>query len=82
VGGYSKVLGPDDHDDSFYPVLLRTVPPTVLTRGDVVSKVPWVKVLHIPATHPRAEDCVVQDLPESSTGKNKRVVRSPRRKTK
>ena len=40
----------------FWPVVLATVPPTLLTEEEALKKVPHVKVLHIPATHPRNED--------------------------
>ena len=43
--------------EGFYPVILRTNPPTVLTREQVDQY--WAgkvcKVFHIPATHPRDE---------------------------
>lgn len=35
--------------------MLRTVPPTILTRAEAEAKVPYVKVLHIPATNPKEE---------------------------
>lgn len=41
--------------DDFYPVILQTDPPTLLTREEVDEKVPHVKVTHIPATCPREE---------------------------
>jgi len=41
--------------DDFYPVMLRTDPPTILTREEVERKVPCIKITHIPATCPRDE---------------------------
>ncbi len=45
----------------FYPVILRTDPPTVLTRADVdayfAKRGTSCKVTHIPATRPREERC-------------------------
>jgi hypothetical protein len=46
-------------EKDFYPVILATVPPTMLTREEVDSyfreRGTYVKVLHIPATNPRDE---------------------------
>jgi hypothetical protein len=43
----------------FYPVILATDPPTLLTRKEVEDyfkkRGTVVKMLHIPATHPREE---------------------------
>ncbi len=41
---------------SFWPVVLATVPPTVMTREEAYRKVPHARMLHIEATHPRSED--------------------------
>lgn len=41
--------------DKFWPVILRTVPPIVMTKEDAYKKVPFMKVTYIPATCPRDE---------------------------
>ena len=50
----------DLQPDDFYPIILATSPPTVLTREEVdryfQSRNTTVSVIHIPATHPREED--------------------------
>ena len=50
----------DKQVDDFYPVILPTVPPTVLTREEVDryfnSRNTTITVMHLPATHPRSED--------------------------
>ena len=43
-------------DEKFWPVVLATVPPRVMTREEAYRKVPHAKMLHIEATHPRSED--------------------------
>ena len=44
----------------FFPVVLATSPPTIMTRADVESyfreRGTVVRCTHIPATHPRDED--------------------------
>jgi hypothetical protein len=40
----------------FWPVVLATDPPTIMTEEEAYRKVPYMKVLHIPATLPRNED--------------------------
>ncbi len=47
-------------DDDFYPIVLATVPPTVLTREEVnnyyTQRGTVVNITWLPATHPRPED--------------------------
>jgi len=46
--------------DDFYPIILPTIPPTVLTREEVdkyfQSRNTSISVAHIPATNPCPED--------------------------
>ena len=46
--------------DDFYPLILQTSPPTVLTREEVETyfqlRGTHVHVTHLPATDPRSED--------------------------
>jgi len=44
--------------DEFYPCILMTSPPTLLTREQTDARVPHVRVTHIPATNPRNEDTI------------------------
>jgi hypothetical protein len=46
---------PEQVEDDFYPVVLQTRPPTIMTREEVYRKVPSMRVTHIPATNPRPE---------------------------
>ena len=39
----------------FWPVLLRTDPPTFQTEEEAYTKVPYMRVTRIYATHPRDE---------------------------
>ena len=39
----------------FWPCVLRTEPPTILTEEEVLRKVPFMTNTHIPATNPREE---------------------------
>jgi len=41
--------------DLFWPVILRTDPPTLMTEEEAYKKVPAMKVTHLPATMPREE---------------------------
>lgn len=40
----------------FWPVILKTVPPTVMTREEAYAKAPAMMVTYIPATNPHPED--------------------------
>jgi hypothetical protein len=48
------------NSDDFYPIVLATVPPTILTREEVDryfnARNTTVSAFHLPATNPRAED--------------------------
>ncbi len=44
--------------DDFWPVILQTVPPTLLTREEAYARVQAMRVTHIAATNPRPEDNV------------------------
>lgn len=46
--------------DDFWPIILQTTPPILLTREEAYARVPYIKVTHIPATNPRSEDSVPQ----------------------
>jgi hypothetical protein len=50
----------DKQVDDFYPVILPTVPPTVLTREEVdryfQSRNTTITAMHLPATRPYPED--------------------------
>lgn len=39
----------------FWPVVLRTDPPTIMTREEAYAKVPRMAVTHVAATNPRDE---------------------------
>jgi len=39
----------------FWPCVLRTDPPVLLTEQEALEKVPHMRVTHIPATHPNEE---------------------------
>jgi hypothetical protein len=39
----------------FWPVVLRTDPPTLMTREEAYAKVPHMIVTHVEATHPNRE---------------------------
>lgn len=41
--------------DEFWPCILMTSPPTLMTREEAYAKVPYMRVTHIPATNPREE---------------------------
>lgn len=43
--------------DNFWPVILRTEPPSILTKEEAFKKVPKMRVTHIPSTRPREERC-------------------------
>jgi hypothetical protein len=50
----------DDKQPDFYPVVLATVPPTILTKEEVDTyynlRGTVVNITCLPATHPRSED--------------------------
>jgi hypothetical protein len=50
-----RIVTLNEADRKYYPVLLRTEPPTLLTYEEVRSKLPRMCVMHVPATHPRDE---------------------------
>jgi hypothetical protein len=39
----------------FWPCILRTDPPTIMTEEEAYAKVPYMTNFHVPATHPRDE---------------------------
>jgi hypothetical protein len=41
--------------DEMWPMILRTEPPTIMTREEAYAKVPYMRIIHIPATLPREE---------------------------
>jgi hypothetical protein len=54
-------------EGTIFPVILRTDPPTVMTREQVDEyfreRGTVVRVTHIPATHPRSEHTSPDDFP-------------------
>jgi hypothetical protein len=49
-----EILGPNT-DKSIYPCVLADTDRTIVTQEEMMQKMPYVKVLHIPATNPRNE---------------------------
>lgn len=49
--------------DEFWPVVLQTSPPTLLTREEAYARVPAMHVTHIAATNPRSEHDSAEDFP-------------------
>lgn len=39
----------------FWPLVLRTDPPTIMTREEAYAKVPYMRITRIKATNPRDE---------------------------
>jgi hypothetical protein len=46
-----------------WPMILRTEPPTIMTREEAYAKVPYMRIIHFPATLPREERIDRADLP-------------------